>query len=353
MGASNSMAERAKKIRAIWHFIVIMTLMTGICAVVSEQKKSVVVAERMEIRGVMPDACLHNIREEETAEIYVLEEAGEAYAPYRVRKKTVILKERTPQGHLVAGANISGIQQVVSWSSEELADGDSVRVESREKLEKRGCIIFVNRESGERMEQSFFGIPQEEEGLLREKLSLGETWRCYLFADDEGESTPVIIRKLLWFCIAFYFAWIFLQWDVKKRVKELAEKRKRFYLMELIEMDMIKLLSHMILWVCLFWGLWMLAFACCNLDYGFLAAWLPEERTIDISHYRMIFDTWKADMQLYLNNYDDGYAAILRKNLKEWQALGYHMMAAAMLLSGRLVYCCVRSLWQNRKCAGS
>lgn len=322
-----------------------MVLMTGICAVVSEQKKSVVVAERVEIRGLLPDACLHNIREEEeTAEIYVLEETDEVNTPYRVREKKVILKEKTQQGYLVAGADISGTQPVIFWSSEELADGDSVRVESREK---RGCIIFVNRESGERMEQSFFGIPQEVEGQVRESLNLEETWRCYLFADEEGESTPVIIRKLLWFCIAFYFVWIFLQWDVKKRVKELAEKRKRFYLMELIEMDMIKLLSHMILWVCLFWGLCMLAFACCNLDYGFLAAWLPEERVIDISHYRMIFDTWKADMRLYLNNYDDGYAAILRKNLKEWQALGYHMMAAAMLLSGRLVYCYAKRIWKG------
>lgn len=347
MGASNSVAKRAKKVRTIWHFIVIMALMTGICAVVSEQKKSVVVAERMEIRGLMPDACLHNIREEESAEIYVLEETGEIFAPYRVRKKTVALKERTQQGYLVAGMGISGTQQVVSWSSEALADGDSVRVESRENLEKSGSIIFVDRERGERMEQEFFGIPQEVEAQLRQSEQLGEQWRSYLFVDG-AESAPERLKMLLWLCVAFYFAWILLRWDVGKSIKALRAESARLYLPELIAKDMVWLLLHMILWVCLFWGLCMLAFAVYSLDYGFLAAWLPKERMIDISHYRMIFQTWKSDMRLYVENFDDGYAVLLRKNLEEWQVLGWHMAAAVALLLGRMACCCAKRCRRKR-----
>lgn len=347
------MEKRTKAIRLIWYFIEIMVLMTGLCSVVSEQKKSVVVVERVETRGVLPISCLHDIREAEgSAGVYVLEETGTKTDPYLVREKRVVLKGKTQQSYLITGIDISGVQPLVFWSSGELADGDSVRLEQRDKLEKSGSIIFVNRVSGERIEQSFFGIPQEVEAQLRESRKLDENWRCFLFAEDGGESTPAILKKLLWFCVAFYFIWIFLQWDVKKSVKGMAEKRKRFYLAEIIERDMVKLLPHVILWSLLFWMLCMLAFACCRLDYGFLAAWLPEDRTIDISHYRMIFDIWKADLRLYLDHYDDGYAEILRKNLGEWKGLGGHAVAAAALLVGHWVYCRVKNRRHNRKSAG-
>lgn len=310
-------------------------LFFSLCSrVIHEQKKPVVTAETVNMGGTVPFGCLYEIDEEKKEGfLYLLEEAAGKRDPFVVRKKAVFLKAKEEAGYLVEAGGISGIQRLVSWCSSPLSDGCAVQLSDRERLEKKGKLIFLNT-TGKEMdfEVRFSGIAAEEKRSV--KKAAGEqagNWTVLCFYEDEAAyELPDRLAKLLWSAALFsVFAFILFN-DIQKAAGRISGSLEKLYLWECLKAEIIFLLVHLIIWTICIFILFYLAGVFRLADYRFLHAWLPRDRIMDIGHYVKIHEEWKESMQLYLERMPAGAnAAEVRKTLDAWRGLGWQCMGIA------------------------
>lgn len=322
------MGDIGRGFRTIFFFLELMFFLTLASGIISEQKKPVVTAIDVDMSENISEQCLFEVQENK-ASIYVIEETDSVRNPWQVNKREVKLQKSEETGDYLAKSNDLGMETLVCYTSKTLEDGAVVRLQKRDALEKEGKIVFLNMETGEKKELPFCGIPEEEERRIRSEYGMDESWQSYIFTEEGCEAAPHNLGRLFWLLSAFFLLLCLLAKDIISFGRNMQKKLKECYVREMLAQNISTVLLHLIWWVCGIFGLCFLLIGMRNLDYSFLAQWLPEERTIDFAHYRAIYMEWKRKTFRYIYFYpDDAYAVLLRESVKTWKMCVVNAAAA-------------------------
>ena len=89
---------------------------------------------------------------------------------------------------------------------------------------------------------------------------------------------------------------------------------------EFLKREMIFVLTYIIVWMVCVFALCYITGLIHTMDYGFLTAWLPENRVLDLGHFKELHEQWKTTLDQYLRVQPEGsFVQEVKEEIQAWR----------------------------------